>query len=363
MKNKIVSVLVLIFLISLNSFSQQAGKGEIKFESEQHNFGVIKEDGGSLTHNFVFSNTGEEPIVITNVRSGCGCAIPDWTRQPVRPGEKGFVKVVFDPRNMPGKFNKSMVVSSTAISANKVLRILGEVTPRERTIEDDFPYVIGSIRFRTNHLSFGSMTPGQVKTDSLTFINLTDKTLSLNFPNIPKHIELTVTPNSLKPGQKGKLEITYNSGLKNDWGVVSDYFQMVISDNPQQTNYLYLSVNIQEDFSKWSRNQLENAPSIEFENKVFDFGTLTPGEKVEHEYVFTNKGKSDLIIRKVHAGCGCTAIAPTKTLLKPGESSSVKAVFDSRGQRGKQNKGITVVTNDPANTSIILRITGEVAEK
>jgi hypothetical protein len=76
--------------------------------------------------------------------------------------------------------------------------------------------------------------------------------------------------------------------------------------------------------------------------------------------VFTNKGKSDLIIRKVRAGCGCTAIAPTKTVLKPGESGTVKAVFDSRGQRGRQNKGITVVSNDPVSPTVILRITGEV---
>lgn len=348
--------------LSFNSFSQQS-KGEIKFETEQHNFGTIKESGGSLSYNFIFSNTGEEPIVITNVRSSCGCASPDWTKQPVKPGEKGFVKVVFDPLNIPGKFNKTLVVSSTAISSNKVLRILGEVTPRERTIEDEFPYAVGSLRFRTNHLSFGNIVPGQVKVDSLLFINLTDKALTLSFPNIPNHMEIKIFPTTVKPGQRGKLQITYNSGVRNDWGVVSDYFQMIISDNPSQPNYLYLSANIQEDFSKWNAKQVENAPSIEFKEKVFDFGELMHGDNIEHEFVFTNKGKSDLIIRKVQAGCGCTAIAPTKTLLKPGESSSVKAVFDSRGQRGRQNKGITVVSNDPVNSTVILRISGDVIEK
>lgn len=358
---KKIIVFTFLVLFSLNLLAQQT-KGEIKFETEQHNFGVVKEDGGNHTYTFVFSNVGEEPVVITNVRSSCGCATPDWTKQPVKPGEKGFVKVDFNPRNMPGKFNKTIVVSTNGITPNKVLRILGDVTPRERTIEDEFPYVIGSIRFRTNHLSFGNMAPGTVKTDSLAFINLTDQNLSISFPNIPPHLEIKVTPATVKPKQRGKVEITYNAGLKNDWGVVSDYFQMNISDSPQQTHYLYASVNIQEDFSKWNAKQLENAPSIEFADKVWDFGTLSGNEKVEHEYVFTNKGKSDLIIRKVQAGCGCTATDPGKTVLKPGESSSIKAVFDSRGQRGKQNKGITVVTNDPANPNIILRLTGEVVQ-
>ncbi len=359
MKN--ITSFTLLILFSLNLLAQQT-KGEIKFETEQHNFGVVKEDGGNHNHIFFFSNTGEEPVVITNVRSSCGCATPDWTRQPVMPGEKGFVKVDFNPRNMPGRFNKTIVVSTNGITPNRVLRILGEVTPRERTIEDDFPYVIGSIRFRTNHLSFGNMAPGTVKTDSLTFINLTDQILSISFPNIPPHLLIKVSPAIVKPKQRGKVEITYNAGLKDDWGVVSDYFQMNISDSPQQTHYLYASVNIQEDFSKWNARQLENAPSIEFVEKVWDFGVLSGNEKVEHEYVFTNKGKSDLVIRKVQAGCGCTAIAPTKTVLKPGETSSVKAVFDTRGQRGKQNKGITVVSNDPASPTVILRITGEVLQ-
>jgi hypothetical protein len=358
--NKILLTTTFVFMLISNCLFAQQNKGEIKFETEQHNFGVVKEDGGTHNYSFVFSNTGEEPIVITNVRSNCGCATPDWTKQPVMPGGKGFVKVEFNPRNMPGKFNKTIVVSSTALSANKVLRILGEVTPRKRTIEDDFPYVIGSIRFRTNHLSFGNMAPGTVKTDSLSFINLTNETLTIDFPRVPPHLEIKVSPSNVKPGQKGKVEITYNTGEKDDWGIVSDYFQMNISDNPQQTHYLYASVNIQEDFSKWDVAQLENAPVIEFGEKVWNIGQISQGEKFEHEYVFTNKGKSDLIIRKVRAGCGCTAIAPTKTVLKPGESGTVKAVFDSRGQRGRQNKGITVVSNDPVSPTVILRITGEV---
>jgi hypothetical protein len=359
MKHYISFVLFLFLAGSYLVFGQQA-RGEIKFEKEQHNFGVIQEADGPVTHVFEFTNTGAEPLVITNVRATAGCTVPEWTRQPVRPGEKGSIKVVFNPRNMPGRFNKSMVVSSTAMTSNKVLRVLGEVIPRERTIEDEYPFLVGSLRFRTNHMGFGTMSPTETKTDSLLFVNLTEQELSLSFPSLPRHLTVKAIPETVKPGEKGKLEISFNAEIRNDWGVVSDYFQMIISDNPVQRNYMYSSANIQEDFSKLTDKQRENAPAISFENTTYDFGKLKSDEKVEFDYVFTNTGKSDLLIRKVRAGCGCTAISPTKTVLKPGESSSVKAVFNARGQRGRQNKGITVLSNDPAKPSVILRITGEV---
>ena len=73
-----------------------------------------------------------------------------------------------------------------------------------------------------------------------------------------------------------------------------------------------------------------------------------------------NEGKSNLIIRKTKASCGCTAIAPENNVIAPGESTKIKTTFNSAGKKGVQNKTITVITNDPENTTIILNVKGEV---
>ena len=83
-------------------------------------------------------------------------------------------------------------------------------------------------------------------------------------------------------------------------------------------------------------------------------------EVITHTYIITNEGKSDLVIRKVKASCGCTAIEPEKTVIAPGEKTSIKAIFNSRGKSGRQNKSITVITNDPLASNILLRIQGTV---
>jgi len=83
---------------------------------------------------------------------------------------------------------------------------------------------------------------------------------------------------------------------------------------------------------------------------------------VEHTFKITNKGKSDLVIRDVKASCGCTAVKPDKNIIKPGETTSMKAIFNSAGKTGRQNKTISIITNSPDQPRSILWIKGNVIE-
>ena len=115
-------------------------------------------------------------------------------------------------------------------------------------------------------------------------------------------------------------------------------------------------------FSHLSPTELANAPKIVFSQTEYDFGTIKQGDKVTYEYKFKNEGKSDLIIRKVKATCGCTVPNPEKMVIKPGEESFIKATFNSAGKKGHQSKPITITTNDPANSSTVVKIVGNIEE-
>jgi hypothetical protein len=93
-----------------------------------------------------------------------------------------------------------------------------------------------------------------------------------------------------------------------------------------------------------------------FDKTVHDFGTIKDTDNVSEDFTFTNNGKSDLVIYKVKASCGCTATEPEKKLLKPGESSKIKVTFSAYGKSGPNSKQVTVVTNDPTNHNIKLEI-------
>jgi hypothetical protein len=72
----------------------------ITFEKETHNFGNIVE-GEVVEYSFKFTNTGNKDLLITKAEASCGCTVPEWPKEPVKPGESGYMKVKFDSRGRP----------------------------------------------------------------------------------------------------------------------------------------------------------------------------------------------------------------------------------------------------------------------
>lgn len=366
--NKRVSFTLLIALVFFYNFSSaQNREATMSFDKEIHKFGTIEEKDGDAGYKFVFTNTGAESIIITDVQSSCGCTTPTWTTKPVAPGETGFVKAVYHPKNRPGVFNKSITVYSNAVNSPVKLRIQGIVKAKPKKIADDYKYLMDKIRLKKNNIHYSNMFNDEKKTQSIEIINVSNMEVTVSLTSKrakPKHIKFTAKPAKLSPGEKGKLIVEYDASKKNDWDYVRDrlYIDLNGEYNPRHT--IRISGYIKERFTE---DDLKNPPNIEFVgSKTFDFGTLKQGEKAGHKFLFKNTGKSDLIIRKVRSSCGCTATAADEKIIKPGEVSFIRAEFNSAHKSGKQNKIITVITNIPGKTKNkenarqILRVTGEV---
>lgn len=88
-------------------------KTQILFGEPHHDFGVLKE-GARVRHIFSFKNTGEHPLLISDVRASCGCTVPRYSKNPVAPGESGTIEVEFNTTNQKGKNNKNIIVLSNA---------------------------------------------------------------------------------------------------------------------------------------------------------------------------------------------------------------------------------------------------------
>jgi hypothetical protein len=360
MKKYILSF-VILFLFFSGGFSQTLDPN-VSFDKAVHDFGTINETDGKVTYNFEFNNTGGKPLIISQVRASCGCTSPDWSKEPILPGKKGFVSATYDPKSRPGPFNKTLTVISNATTPNVVLQIKGDVVPKPKTIEDEYRYSMGSIRLVSNHLSFAQIKKGKTGTQAMEIINVSDQPVKVTFTRVPNHIMIKAVPETLKPNEKGRIEASYNSDLKDEWGFVIDRVDILLNNEFQGNNRLTISATIEEDFASWTPEQLENAPSITFDNNTFDFKEIQQGEKIEHNFTITNNGKSDLIIRNVKASCGCTAVSPPDEIIKAGMSTSLKVVFNSAGKIGNQNKTITIISNDPKKSRTILWVKGNVVK-
>jgi hypothetical protein len=103
----------------------------------------------------------------------------------------------------------------------------------------------------------------------------------------------------------------------------------------------------------------KNPPVIKFEESVYDFGTISQGEKVKHTYFFKNTGKSPLIIHSAQGSCGCTIPEWPKEPVQPGEEGKIEVSFNSEYKSGHQEKMVTILANTKP-TKTFLKITGEV---
>jgi hypothetical protein len=105
MKRLFFIISLLIFGISAKS---QVAVTKMQLSATEHDFGTFKEEAGRQTFDFIITNTGTEPLVIQNVVASCGCTTPEWTKQPIPAGAKGKVTAIYDPKDRPGQFNKTL---------------------------------------------------------------------------------------------------------------------------------------------------------------------------------------------------------------------------------------------------------------
>lgn len=114
----------------------------IKFDKVINDYGDLEQHGDGKCE-FAFTNTGKEPLILSNVRSSCGCTVPVWPRQPILPGQSDVIKVKYDTKRV-GLINKSIQVYSNATQKNVVLKIKGKVHKPSSTMPEKTTSTQGS---------------------------------------------------------------------------------------------------------------------------------------------------------------------------------------------------------------------------
>ncbi len=104
---------------------------EVQLIDSVFNFGTINE-GDKVEHSFKFINTGKKALVIGNATASCGCTVPEKPQQPVKPGETGIIKVVFNSQGKQGHQEKIITVTANTFTSFPYLKLVGEVTPSKK---------------------------------------------------------------------------------------------------------------------------------------------------------------------------------------------------------------------------------------
>jgi hypothetical protein len=352
-----------LLFTGIHVFAQQ-GEG-LLFEEDKFDFGDIKEVDGPVQHEFSFVNVSKEEVTIKSVRASCGCTTPAWTKEPVAPGDTGFIKAKYNPRNRPGPFNKSLTITTTASESPYRLYIKGKVEPRPRTPEEDYPLQLGSLRAKSKVLNFGRM---KVNLDGNTVMsmkrekgfelyNSSDQPIALTGEmEGPEHIQLVSEDLTIPPKKSGKFLLSYDTQGFEELGYRSENIVIYTTDTLEPKKEFYTATTLVEYFPAMTAEEKANAPRLTFDTRYQDLGKIKQGEKVSAEYVITNAGKTPLNIRQITPNCDCITLQLESNDIPPGESQTLKVEMDAQNRTGIQQKAITIYSNDPVNPTQMISI-------
>lgn len=350
-------LLVIICIISITTIQSQT----ISFNTLLQDYGLIYENIEKAEANFIFTNVGDKPLIITKVKPGCGCTTADYTRDSVQPGAKGYIRIDFHPKGYSGYFTKTIQISSNStVSQNLTLTIQGTVKKQNTEIENTYPYEMDYIRCKNPSINYNLVDYKTPVTDTVYVYNIQDSAVTIEFPQIPPAYKVEVYPqNMLLPNSHGFIIVTFTPQIRETWGNFYDKIYISFQGRPNHYRQrINISGKIYEDFSHITQKELKKAPTLTFDQTEFTFDTVMQNAIVTQIFTFKNTGKSTLYIRNVKTGCGCTAGELSKKEYAKGESGQLQVTLNTHGKSNFVYQQITVVSSDPKNPEQTIQLQG-----
>lgn len=227
---KCFAVFILAIIIGSNHVCSQTVSNVLIFEEPVFDFGEILEQNGVVSHTFVFENKGKTPILINDVVSGCGCTNHEYSKEPIRPGQKGAITIGYNPYYRPGFFSKEIIIFSNNGKHISRIWIKGTVIPTIHPVENDYPYSFGSgLYLNLKVLAFGRIEQGKSKQIRLRYANDTEKPMLLNFVIDGNDRNLTlINPGKLASKERGEIMVSYTRPV-GQFGEVLVYVYAVVN--------------------------------------------------------------------------------------------------------------------------------------
>ena len=340
-----------------------AAQSSLRFTRSSWDFGTIREADGKVSCSFEYVNSGKQPVVIDQVNVSCGCTTPEFSRKPIMAGERGEMKVTFDPANREGEFVKEITVFTGGRRYRATLRISGNIIARTKSVEELYPVAVGDcgLRIDARSLPFSYVTHGERKNLFINYINTSSKPVRVRLVQTSSSGYLRHNfPQTIPAGAKGEVEFSYSVARSSGYfGELTDVFELQVDD--AQCDVRISTSGYAIEHFEIPNNEL--APKAEFDHQLLKFGDVLKSDKtIQIKVQLTNNGMEPLFVRSVapsHEAITTSLAAGTK--VEPSASVTMTVVVDpSKLDYGRAIERIVLITNDPERPMRQLRITGVV---
>ncbi len=356
MRKSLFFFFITFIYCSLHIFAQDSN---FKFKGSSVYLGSVEEDKLPTTVSFSYINNNKIAVKIIDIKASRYCKISNWNKLiPIKPGASGYISIIYENKNK-GVFNEKLLLKTDEPGSKEItLSFGGEIISRKKIRSDFYTIKNGSLSFIKNSLDIGEIKNSKKKSDTLYITNDSKNIITLAASEMnPTYAEIRFSSAEIKPSALEKITITYDASLRNTFGKTKDTLFIQTNDEVNSLKEIYIKADIVEDFSKIKPEKLKLAPEAYLINTTYDFRYAKKGSDVKTIFNIKNKGKTQLVIRKVDSSCDCIKTTYADKI-RFDRDSPIEVIMNTTHLKGNIHETVTLITNDPKNSRIILHLTG-----
>ena len=346
---------VLLSLVLMTTLSVKA-QPRLEFEHTTQELGTLLWHH-PRTATFKVTNKGTQDLLITNVRTDCGCTDAEWTTTPIGPGGSGMIKATYDAE-MLGHFNKGLAVYTNLDDKPHYLQLVGVVAMNdavEHTAE--YPYKVGDYYLSTDDIEFDDVNKGDTPTAVLSILNSSKKSFRPELMHLPKYLTAQADPAVIRPGRVGRVLLTLNSNELHTMGLTqtSVYLSRFMGDRVSKETEINVSATLLPDFIETPSGQAL-APVAQLDSTQITLPPLGKKKKVSGQLMIRNMGKTPLIINALQVYNPGISVSLNKRRIDPGQAEKLKITINANTTYFKGRRRVLLITNDPEHSKIVVDV-------
>ena len=277
-----------------------------------------------------FTNKGDKPLTIKEVKASCGCMEVSYPKEPIAAGSRGEISVTYDAKLL-GSFYKEVEVLTDASDEPQYIAIQGTVVTEVHDYSAEFPIDLGNVRLVTNSVEFEDVNRGDTPTAELRILNADRTAFRPELMHLPPYLSAEYKPEDIPAGKTGTIRLTLDSEKLSTLGLnqTSIYLSRYMGDKIGEANEILVSAILLPSFADMSEEALAQAPELSISESSVDMGGFNGKKSITRTILLTNTGGSDLHIQQVQVFNRAISVSIANSTIKPGKSTKLKISVSS----------------------------------